>query len=223
VDYGDLYTFNIFFDSVTVHSTTNVDGVEIMYDQELTNQHYMAKNQNNRITVSYGARFMRLYDDYNVTAIGSILHDAAWDTSFDNDMVGPQVAVKWVNERQRWRLESDARFMAALNVANWNQVGLMGAGLVPGALNEPIFARPTAFAHGLEKTEFSPVGELRFKASYHFTNAFALNMGYTGQVIGGIRRAAPSVRYNLPDFGFNDAGTQTMLTNGFDLGVEFVH
>ena len=48
-------------------------------------------------------------------------------------------------------------------------------------------------------------------------------MGYTGQVIGGISRAAPSVRYALPDMGYVDAGTQTMLTNGFDLGVEFIH
>ena len=113
--------------------------------------------------------------------------------------------------------------MAGFNIANWNQVGLMGAGLVPGALNEPLYGRPTAFDHGLRDLEFAPVGELRFKASYHFTNAFALNLGYTGQVIGGIRRAAPSVKYQLPDMGYVDAGTQTMLTNGFDLGVEFIH
>jgi hypothetical protein len=222
-DFGDLHTFNIFFDTVIVHSTTNVDGVETMWTHDITNQNYMAKNQNNRLTVSYGARFLRLYDDFRVDALGSILHDAFWDTSFDNEIVGPQVGVQWVNERQRWRLESDAKFMAGFNIANWDQNGLMGAGLVPGALNEPLYGRPTAFRHGLRELEFAPVGELRLKASYHFTSAFALNLGYTGQVIGGIRRAAPSVRYAIPDMGFVDAGTQTMLTNGFDLGVEFIH
>ena len=63
-----------------------------MWTHELTNQHYMAKNQNNRLTVAYGARFLRLYDDFRVDAIGSILHDAFWDTSFNNQIVGPQVA-----------------------------------------------------------------------------------------------------------------------------------
>jgi hypothetical protein len=41
--------------------------------------------------------------------------------------------------------------------------------------------------------------------------------------VGGIRRAAPSVRYALPAFGYNDAGTQDLLVNGFDLGVEFIY
>ncbi|HEX3601416.1 MAG TPA: BBP7 family outer membrane beta-barrel protein [Lacipirellulaceae bacterium] len=223
VDFGDLHTFNVFFDSVTVHSTTNLDGVEAMWTHDLTNQNYMAKNQNNRLTAAYGARFLRLYDDFRVDAFGSILHDAFWDTSFDNQIVGPQVALQWVNERQRWRIESDARFMAGFNIANWNQVGLMGAGLIPGALNEPLYGRPTAFSHGLRDLEFAPVGELRLKASYHFTQAFALNLGYTGTVIANIKRAAPSVNYQLPDMGYVDAGTQTLLSNGFDLGVEFMH
>ena len=53
--------------------------------------------------------------------------------------------------------------------------------------------------------------------------AFALKFGYTGSYIGNIRRAANSVDYRLPSMGYVDNGDQTMLTNGFDLGVEFVH
>ncbi len=223
VDFGDLHTFNIFFDSVTVRSTTQTDGVEAMWTHDLTNQHYMAKHQNNRLSIAYGARFLRLYDDFRVDAAGSILHDAFWDTSFTNSIVGPQIAAQWINQRQRWRIQTDARFMFGYNVADWNQLGLMGEGLVPGALNQPLYGRPTAFAHGLREQNFAPVGELRVHASYHFTSSFALNFGYTGSVISGIRRAAPSVHYSLPDMGYVNADTQTMLSNGFDLGVEFVH
>ncbi len=222
-DFEDLHKFDVFFDNVTVRNSTQTDGVEAMWTHQLTNQHYMAKHQNNRLTIAYGARFLRLYDDFNVVGQGSILGQTTWNTSFTNNIVGPQVALQWVNERQRWRIETDARFMFGYNVANWNQVGLMGEELIPGALNRPLYARPTAFAHGLREQEFAPVGELRVKASYHFTKSFALNFGYTGSVISNIRRAAPSVRYALPDFGYVDAGSQTMLTNGFDLGVEFVH
>ncbi len=222
IDFGDLHKFDIFFDNVFVRSQTQVDGVEAMWTHDLTNQNYMAKNQNNRLTAAWGARFLRLYDDFRVDAEGSILGRSWWDTSFTNNIVGPQVALQWVNERQRWRLQTDARFLFGYNIANWDQEGLMGEELIPGALNRPLFARPTAFSHGLREQEFSPVGELRVKAKYQLTQAFSFNFGYTGSAMANIRRAAPSVHYYLPDMGYVDAGTQTMLSNGFDMGVEFV-
>jgi hypothetical protein len=183
----------------------------------------MAKNQNNQVTVAWGARYLRMYDEFDVNGFGSILGDSFWDTSFRNNLVGPQVELKWVNERQRWRLSADARFMAGLNIANGSQLGLIGEELIPGAINRLLYARPTAFSHQIRETDFAPVGELRVAASYHVTNAFALNIGYTGSVVGGIRRAAPAVHYALPEMGFVDAGTQTLLMNGVDFGIEFVH
>jgi hypothetical protein len=222
-DFDDLHKFDIFFDQVTVHNRTQTGGVELMWNHDLTKQNYMAKNQNNQLTASWGARFFRLYDEFDVNGTGSILGNSFWDTSFTNNIVGPQVAMRWVNERQRWRIQADARFMAGFNIANWDQIGLIGEELIPGALNRPIYARPTAFSHGLRELEFAPVGELRVATSYHITNAFAVNVGYTGSVVGGIRRAAPSVHYSLPEMGFVDAGTQQLLVNGVDFGVEFVH
>ncbi len=222
-DFDDLHKFDIYFDTVSVHNRTQTGGIEIMGTHELTKQHYMAKDQNNTVTIGYGARFLRLYDEFDVTALGSVIGDSFWNTSFTNEIVGPQVALQWVNERQRWRIESDARFMAGYNVASWNQNGLMGSELVPGALNRLLYARATSFSHGLQDNEFSPVGELRLAASYHVTSGFSLNVGYTGSVLGGIKRAAPSVHYSLPDMGYLDAGTQTLLMNGVDFGIEFVH
>jgi hypothetical protein len=222
-DFDDLHTFNVFFDSVLVRNVTRTDGVEAMWTHDLTNQHHMAKHKNNRLTASWGARFLQLYDQFRIDAEGSLLGRSNWDTSFTNNVVGPQVGLQWVNQRQRWRLQSDARFLFGYNIANWDQIGLMGEELIPGALNRPLYARPTAFSHGLREQEFSPVGELRVHASYHFTRAFALNFGYTGSYLGNIRRAAPSVRYRLPDFGYVDTGGENILINGFDLGVEFRH
>ena len=222
-DFDDLHKFDIFFDSVLVRNQTKVDGVEAMWTHDLTNRHYMAKHQNNRLTMAYGARFLRLYDDFRVDAEGSILGRSFWDTSFTNNIVGPQVAMQWVNQRQRWRIQTDARFMLGYNIANWDQLGLMGEELIPGALNRPLYARPTAFRHGLREQEIAPVGELRVSASYHFTRSFALNFGYTGSVMSNVRRAAQSVKYSLPDMGYVDAGGQTMLSNGFDLGISFTH
>jgi hypothetical protein len=222
-DFDDLHEFNVFFDSVTVHNRTQASGVEIMATHQLTNQHNMAKHMNNQFTVSYGARFLRLYDEFDVNALGSVIGDSFWDTSFTNNIVGPQVGFQWVNERQRWRIQTDARFMAGYNIANWNQIGLMGADSIPGALNRLLYMRPTTLDHGLREQEFAPVGELRVAASYHITSGFAVNVGYTGSVVGGIKRAASSVKYSLPEMGYVDNGTQELLINGVDFGVEFVH
>jgi hypothetical protein len=222
-DFDDLHVFNIFFDSVTVHNTTETNGVEAMWSHVLTNGHYMAKHQNNHVTLSWGARFLRMYDEFRVDALGSVLHDAFWDTSFTNQIVGPQVGLRWVNRRQRWTLEANGRFMFGYNTADWDQLGLIGEGMVPGALNQLLFGRPTAFSHGLQEREFSPVAEMRLQTTYHITSGFSIKAGYTGMFVGNIRRAAPSVLYALPDMGYLDAGTQDLLVNGLDLGVEFVH
>lgn len=222
-DFEDLHFFNVFFDTVTVHNTTETDGVEAMWSHSLTKRHRMAKHQNNEFTLSWGARFLKLYDQFRVDAEGSILHDGFWDTSFTNQIVGPQVALRWLNRRQRWTLEANGRFMFGYNTADWDQNGLIGEGMIPGALNQPLYGRATAFAHGLQEREFSPVAELRLQTTYHVTTGFAVKAGYTGMFVGSIRRAAPSVLYSLPYMGYQDSGTQDLLVNGFDLGIEFVH
>jgi hypothetical protein len=197
-DFDDLHLFNVFFDSVTIRNTTESDGVEVMWSQMVTNRHYMAKRQNNQVTLSWGARYLRLYDEFFTDMQGSVLHDVFVDTSYINSIVGPQVGVNWQNRRQRWTLTADGRFMFGYNTADWDQTGLMGEGLVPGALNQPLYARATAFSHGLQEREFSPIAEMRLRARYHVTTKFSMTAGYTGMFVGNIRRAAPSVRYALP-------------------------
>jgi hypothetical protein len=222
-DFDDLHEFNIFFDNVTVSTHTETDGVELMWTHQLTNNHYMAKHQNNRLTLSGGARFLRLYDQFRVDAQGSIMHGAYWDTSFTNQVVGPQVGLRWENQRQRWRLSADTRFLFGYNIADWDQLGITAIGAIPGGLNQPLYMRATAFSHGLREQQFSPVAELRVQASYHIWKAAALKVGYTGSYVGNIRRAAPSVRYALPDMGYEDAGGQDFVINGVDFGFEFIY
>jgi hypothetical protein len=222
-DFDDLHTFQVYFDNVLVQNVTETDGVEAMWSHDLANNHYMAKHQNNRLTLSLGARYLKLYDEFVVNAQGSILHNGFWDTSFTNQIVGPQVALSWMNQRQRWTLETSGRFMFGYNEADWDQLGLIGEGLIPSGTNQPLYARPTAFSHSLTEREFSPVAEMRLQAKYNFTRSFSMKFGYTGSYIGNIKRAAQSVKYRLPDLGYQNAGTQDLLMNGFDLGVEFVH
>ena len=222
-DFDDLHQFNVAFTSVTVRNTTSTRGIEAMWSHQLTNRHYQAKNQNNHLELFYGARFLRLYDSFEFVGLGSILGRTAIATSMTNQIVGPQVGLKWVNQRQRWRLSADTRFMFGYNVQDWDMVAGVGEELIPGALNRPLFAQPTWVARGLQQEDFSPVGELRLQTSYYLTQSVALNLGYTGMFVGNIRRAAPTVQYSLPEPGYREAGTQDLIVNGVDMGIEIVY
>lgn len=222
-DFGDLHEFNVAFDSVEVRSRTKMSGVEAMWSHELTNRHYQAKHQNNSIEIAAGARFMMLEDYFYWLGEGSILGRSYTHTWLDNNIVGPQVAAKWTNQRQRWRFTANTRFMLGYNVQNWSQENGMGAELVPGATNRLLYARPTFSQHGLSFDDLSPVGELRLETAYYLTKALALKLGYTGSYVGNIKRASTSVRYYLPDMGYRDSGTQDLISNGVDMGIEFIY
>jgi len=222
-DFGDLHTFNIAFDQVVVRTRAKMNGVEAMWTHELTNRHYQAKHQNNHIELGVGARYVQFEDYFSFLANGGIMGQTFSNTWLDNDIVGPQVRAKWVNQRQRWRLSGTTSFVFGYNTQNWNQENGIGTELVPGAVNRLLYAQPTYSTHGLQKRDFSPIGELRLEAAYYLTQALALKAGYTGMYVGNIRRAATSVKYYLPDMGFRDSGTQDLISNGFDLGIDFVY
>ena len=139
------------------------------------------------------------------------------------NIVGPQVGAKWTNQRQRWRLSANTRFTFGYNIQNWSQENGIGAELVPvprtGCCT---LSRPTRTT-ACRCDDFSPVGELRLETAYYLTQAFALKVGYTGMYVGNIKRAATSVRYYLPDMGYRDSGTQDLISNGVDFGIEFVY
>jgi len=222
-DFDDLHEFNIAFDQVVVRTRAKMNGVEAMWTHDMTNRHYQAKHQNNHIELGVGARYIQFEDYFSFLANGGIMGQSFSNTWLDNQIVGPQLRARWVNQRQRWRVSGTTSFVFGYNVQNWSQENGMGAELIPGATNRLLYGQPTYSNHGLQREEFSPVGELRLEAAYYLTQAFALKAGYTGMYVGNIRRASTSVRYYLPDMGFRDSGTQNLISNGVDFGVEFVY
>jgi Putative beta barrel porin-7 (BBP7) len=222
-DFDDLHTFNVAFNQIDVRSRTKVNGVEAMWTHELTNRHYQAKHQNNHLELAFGARYYELKDYFSFLGTGGILGQTFSNNWLNNDIVGPQVRAKWVNQRERWRLSGTTSFLFGYNTQNWHQENGIGADLVPGATNRLLYGQPTYSTHGLQKRDFSPVAELRLESAYYLTQAVALKVGYTGMYVGNVRRAATSVKYFLPDMGFRDSGTQNLITNGVDVGIEFVY
>ncbi|HYO25388.1 MAG TPA: BBP7 family outer membrane beta-barrel protein [Lacipirellulaceae bacterium] len=222
-DNDDLHRFNIRFNTLTVRNTTETNGFELMRTHEMDNSHLPVKEQRNRFSFAYGARFFELDDNFSWDGDIDILGRTAQWTQAQNQIVGPQIRGRWLHQRNRFSFALDGRCLFGYNVTDTSQRGLLFEDALPGAVNRPVSAQPTATAIGRQDNEFSPVAELRAEGRYQLTSAFALKLGYTGIFVDNITRASQVVRYRLPDLGLLEGGQQDIFVNGVDFGVEAVY
>jgi len=222
-DAEDTILFFPVWEQVNVRNVTETNGVELMRTHQLNNRHQMVKRQGSQWGFGYGMRFFRIRDQFSVDAFGGVFGDSNWDTEVDNQIVGPQFQLQWEKQRGRWNFNAEGRVMLGYNIQDLDQIANFGSDLVPGGQNKPVFATPTVSSAGRRDDEFSPVGELRVEASYQVSSAIALRLGYTAMFIDNIRRAANQVRYELPNFGFRDGGTQDIFINGVNVGFDVVY
>ena len=223
VDFDDLHSFNIRFDWLFVRNVAETDGIEIMRTFEVDNSHKPVKQQRNYFAIGYGARFFDFQDYFLWDGRGDLLGRAYAETEAKNQIVGPQVRLKWTHRQKRWGLDVDGRFLFGYNITDMKQWGAIGEDLMPGALNRLVHAQPTAFSYGQREDHFSPMAELRVEGSYQITSALALKLGYTGIFADNITRASQIVTYRLPDMGMSDGGNEEVFINGVDFGFEAVY
>jgi hypothetical protein len=222
-DFDDLHEFNIAFDQVFVHNTTETQGVEVMKTFALSNKHKLVKNQNASLDIAYGVRYFRLRDQFFFRGDGSVVGQTSVDNRIDNNIVGPQIRTRWNKQQGRVNWSFDGRFLFGYNASNWDQVGLFGQELIPGALNRPLYAQPTASAHGRHDNDFSPMAEIRAEASYQITTSISAKLGYNAIFIDNIHRAASEVRWRAPDWGFVGQESQEIFINGVNFGFDVVY
>lgn len=219
-DYDDLVELPTNFALLTVRSYVDIDGLELMRTHVLSNRRYMAKKQNNQLFLAYGARYLRFSDEFNVDGSGGVLGYSHWYTSIVNNLIGPQVSLRWQNQRGRWSTSVQGRGMLGYNISNWKQNGGIGLNLVRGHYNQPLYLNPTSFEHGQSRGDLSPLAELRLDASYQISKAVAFRVGYTGFFVANIRRAHSGVKYYLPTMGFREGNRETVFVNGANFGFE---
>lgn len=235
VDLDDLHLFNVTFDEMTIRNSTLTQGVELMKTHHLDNRHLPVKRQNEHMEFGYGVRFMRLRDRFTVDGFSPLLGTAGWDTTTENQIVGPQIRAAWSKRQGRLGLNIDGRFVFGYNVTDFDQRGYVGLdevdatgvvvnpGLIPGGINRLLSGQPTVFSYGKQEQFFSPLAELRAEASYQITTALAAKLGYTAIYVDSISRASQVTRYYLPDMGLLDGGKQNIFINGVNLGFDVVY
>jgi hypothetical protein len=229
-DPDDLVELPTSFNSMVVRNAATLNGVELMRIHRIDNRNWMAKHSTyNSLDLSYGVRYLRFRDNFFVGASGGVLGLSQWDTQIINNIVGPQVGLKWSNQRGRWTTNLAGRFIFGYNVSNWDQDGFMGfdlvpgvsTGLIPGRLNRPLYLNAKSFKYARQDNDFSPVAELRWDAAYRVTKSVAIDVGLTAGYVGNIYRASTHVHYRLPDMGFLVGNPEHMLYYGGNMGVQF--
>lgn len=221
-NYGDLHTFNVFFDQVTIRNRTEIDGVELMRMHDISTRHKMEQGRFDDMRFTYGVRFLQIKDDFYFQGTGSILGRTSVDTDAENQIVGPQIGLKWTRVDGPWDFSLEARGMAGYNIVDLDQYGVFGEEAIPGALNRSASARTTTSVDGDRFNEFSPIGELRAQLKYRLADSISLQAGYTAKFVGNIHRGSTATAWNAPDFGIYDRKGD-LFTNGLNLGVEFRH
>lgn len=188
----------------------------------------------------YGVRWFQINDTFIVEGDGNgqntetfsvggqsfsfplnILDPSVWSNRALNNLVGPQIGVRFFRQRGRWVTSLEARFLAAANFQNLHMKTDMATD-GPGTGTVLSTFRGLGTDTHLYRTTFSPMGELRVNVSWQATRNVGLKIGYTGMVVGGISRASNTIDYgsvNLIGI-LNGNYNQIFFVNGLNFGVE---
>lgn len=215
IDSGDLVNWLITFSTFTATNSTDLTGFELM--------DVFRPNGAGVHTVDwfYGLRYLEFRERFGVVASGGTLDTSSWNVDSDNDILGPQIGVRWAANREWFRFTAEGRFLAGYNFQSDRLNGGIAMNASAGGSNGPVALEASSFNSLQHNSEFSPMGEWRMEASYYASSWLAFRIGYTGMAIGGVSRASPKVSYALPNFGLTGAGSdETLLVNGLNIGLE---
>ncbi|MEI8372234.1 MAG: BBP7 family outer membrane beta-barrel protein [Planctomycetota bacterium] len=220
---GTLVNFDrtlVKFDSIYVQNKSRLFGVEALYIYRPAQLH-----AGGTLEFTAGGRYFELKDQFWVDARGSNLTDSYWNTHSHNQIVGPEIGMRWFQPMGRFGISAEGRFTAGINSQSVNQDGLLGRELIAGNTTppQPTLMVPTGLNHSDHWIEFSPIIELRVEAHMQLTNLIAVKVGYTGIFVNNVVRAADMVDYTLPTMGITrnlNGNLQDMYAQGLNISIE---
>ena len=109
-----------------------------------------------------------------------------------NNMVGPEIGLRWFRQRGRWLVSADGRFFAGFNNQAFNFY---------------------------DETAFVPATEVRLQATYELFKSAYLTFGYTGTFLcDGVGQVGLGEDFSTGEiFGIDDSNAH-LFTNGVNFG-----
>jgi hypothetical protein len=235
-DFGDMVALVPAFNFMQVRNVTSMAGVEVNRTWR-----YCPSHRGGVWEGFFGVRWLLYRDRFNVLAINdeplvepvALPGDSYWNTSVDNNMVGPQIGFRWRYSAGRFSTIVEGRFLAAANFQSIHLDGELASellqipqqpdpvtGLALEPINRPFNMVRTSFNKWQYDQTFAPVGELRTGVSYQLTKAISVQAGYNLMLGGGISRASRRIRYTLPALDIFDGNNHdAWFVNGMNLGL----
>lgn len=172
-----------------------------------------------------GMRYMLFEDDFFVTFESTAMgQDNLIATEGNNNLVGPQVGVRYYQQWGPFSFATEGRFFAAWNFQDLKQrVELDPAAAAAIAALGAGSAIPNAYTNHRDEAEFAPAGEFRVEGAYLVTNKVRVRAGWTGMYLSNIARPSNMVDYSIGRFGFLDENSYEVFTHGIHIGVEVNH
>jgi hypothetical protein len=218
LDTGDMVSWLQTFDNVVASNKLTLINVEL-------NRLYRVAGHSwaNEIDYYYGIRYLQVKDIYNITANGNFLDQSVWNAESDNNLIGPQLGLRWSRRNRAVGFSVDGRFFAAYNRQDNDLRGFTASNFAAtGAANGPAALTSGSFVDGFGNDAFSPVGELRADMILKMSRSWAFKVGYTGLVAGEISRSSPKIVYALPRSSLTDVESDTtLISHGVNFGLEY--
>lgn len=218
LDQGDMLTWLQTFNNVTSSNKLTLINAEL-------NRLYRVPGHSwsHEIDYYYGIRYMQVKDIYNVTANGGFLGQSVWNAESDNNLIGPQIGMRWSRRTRAVGFSVDGRFFAAYNRQDNDLRGYTASNFAAnGAANNPAALTSESFVDGFGNDAFSPTGELRADMILKMSRSWAFKVGYTGLVVGDVSRASPKIVYALPRSSLRDVDSDTtLISHGVNFGLEY--
>lgn len=159
-----------------------------------------------------------------------------WYTYFDNNIVGPQLSIRYAQQLGPYKWDWELKGVAAANFIDGRQQVTIDQVVYDQMYTNSIHVNnnyeanapylPTGGNDQMSRMRFSPIGEFRINGEYIMTRLISIKCGWTGLYVGNTVRSNSQVLYRLPGFdggqlmGINrDLHFQSMFMHGVNIGV----
>jgi hypothetical protein len=175
----------------------------------------------NRVGIAYGVGTIGSDDTSGIQFNGySIIGDLSWSAGIQNQIIGPKSGVVFQRRLGKWSFDSQAIATVGANFSQIDRRGSTGTALIPGALNRPLYARPTSYFDESNTVGLSPAGVLHATLYYDLTESITFRTAWSSLVMGNLLQVGDPV-YAIPNGRFRlDSDTYTL--HQIFCGVEYV-
>lgn len=163
--------------------------------------------------------------------LGADLGISSWKFRVDNQLVGPQIGLRYILTNNRWQFLGETKFFAALNRQNLYGSGILGLKASSSQttnltqtngtpLYAPVNTVQNYFTYSSHFNQFSPGVDTKFQANWNWTQCVSFGVSYQMLFLSNLARAAAINDYRMNEDGTIFGVKQNKSDRNFDT---FVH